>query len=174
MKTILVFVAAILTMPMHASAQTATHNLSWQGYGLFGVGWEAQPPGRPTSFAPQIAVGTEIVSAMGVGVGLEMGWTWTQFPAAWLKTPSLDLSYHFPKVAHKRVEPFVQVGPTLMFNGTVQSRGGVAVNFAGGINYWFSRHVALRCEFKDFAQPSYYHYLNYPSPREFRVGVTVR
>jgi outer membrane protein W len=98
-----------------------------------------------------------------------MGWThWEQYQP-WVRTPSLYVSFHFPKAAHQKIEPFVQAGATLMYFQTDNGRGSAAANFGGGANLWFTKHVALRCDVKDFQGTN-----TYPNLLEFRIGLAFR
>ncbi|MCU0248130.1 MAG: hypothetical protein MUC42_16300 [Bryobacter sp.] len=73
--------------------------------------------------------------------------------------------YHFRR-GDVKVDPFAGAGYTLLF----RSGTGQAWNIGGGLNYWFSRHVGLRTEFRDhiWARDSGVHYWG------FRFGVSFR
>jgi hypothetical protein len=179
MKTVIATLTLFLMAPVFASAQDTDHHYPWQGYYLFGFGTTTSPAnagnGNPAHYpTEQIAFGGEVISKPGLGLGFEMGWTHYAQYQPWERTPSLDVSFHFPKVAHRKLEPFVQAGATLMYFQTSDSRGSAAANFGGGINYWFIKHVALRCDFKDFRQGIEPDATSYPNHLEFRVGMAFR
>jgi hypothetical protein len=182
MKKLFAITALLLLAPGLASAQKSDHHSPFQGYFLFGFGTDSPPinqysylypPGYAThSVSKQLAFGGEVVSKPGLGLGFEMGWIRTIQNALWVRTPSLYVSYHFPKLAHRKIEPFVDAGATLMYDQFDETRGAAAANFGGGVNFWFMKHVGLRCDVKDFRQghPS----PEYPNFLELRVGVAFR
>jgi len=181
MKSLLAAAVLLFIIPIFGGAETAERYSPWQGYCLFGVGTGAQNfeflPEYPffrtrPAATEQVALGAEVVSKEGLGLGFEMGWAHWDRGRPWVRTPSLDLSFHFPKFAHHKIEPFVQAGATLLYEQLGEGRGGVAINVGGGINYWFSRHLALRADVKGFPQPAYYQ--GYPTLVEFRAGLTLR
>jgi hypothetical protein len=168
MKKLIATVGLLLAVPVIASAQNRAHHYRWQGYSLFGAG--AASNGSFDPLAGQVAFGGEGISRIGLGLGLEVGWTHLS-RALWLRTPSLGLSYHFPKAAHQKVEPFVQAGATVMYYELGYGRGAAAANVGGGVNLWVTKHIALRWDVRDFipsAQSSY------PSVFEFRIGLAFR
>ncbi|MGO8790446.1 MAG: hypothetical protein ACLQVL_24100 [Terriglobia bacterium] len=179
MKTLIATAVLFVVVPMSASAQNADHYYPWQGYSLFGFGTTTWPAnagnGNPAHYlTEQIAFGGEVISKPGLGLGFEMGWTHYEQYQPRERTPSLDVSFHFPKATHRKIEPFVEAGGTLMYFQTSEGRGSAAANFGGGINYWFLKHVALRCDFKAFRQSIAPDAAGYPNHIEFRVGMTFR
>jgi hypothetical protein len=65
----------------------------------------------------------------------------------------VDGSYHFRR--QRRLDPFVNAGYSLFFSQTSGFFTQVAlphfslVNFGGGTNLWFSRHLGARIQIRD-------------------------
>jgi hypothetical protein len=175
MKKLIATVSLLLAIPMFALAQNADHHYPWQGYFLLGIGTGSSASYGASHFVTeQMALGGEGISKTGLGLGFEMGWThWSQHQP-WMRTPSLDVSFHFPKAVHHRIEPFVQAGATLLYSQIGSgNRGSAAANFGGGINLWMTKHVALRWDVKDFTQGARPGFA-YPNLLEFRMGLAFR
>ena len=51
--------------------------------------------------------------------------------------------YYHP--LRRKIDPFATLGYTLLFRSGTRN----ALNYGGGLNYWFSREIALRGEFRD-------------------------
>ncbi len=169
MKKLIAIAGLLFVFSMFASAQSADHHYPSQGYFLFGVGSGASGTSLVTE---QMAFGGEAISKTGLGLGFEMGWThWSRYQP-WVRTPSLDVSFHFPKAAHPAIEPFVHAGATLMYFQMDHGRGSAAANFGGGVNLWVMKHMAVRWDVKDFTQVK--SGFAYPDLLEFRIGVTFR
>jgi hypothetical protein len=182
MKRLIATTTLLLVIPIFAPAQSADHHYPWQAYSIFGVG--SDPPiiypispyfgGYWTlhSDSKQVAFGGEGILKVGLGLGFEMGWTKLLRSSIWLRTPSLYVSYHFPSVVHRKVEPFVQAGATVMNYGIGEDRGYACANLGGGVNLWVTRHLALRSDVKGFRGDAAFP--EYPNFLEFRFGVTFR
>ena len=111
--------------------------------------------------------GGEAYVYKGLGFGAEIGYL-SPIKALdqGLGCLSINGLYAFRGSAGGKVVPFISGGYSLLFrSGTLN-----AVNFGGGINYWFTRKVGLRLEFRDHVSPAYFqdHLL------QGRVGITVR
>jgi hypothetical protein len=48
-------------------------------------------------------------------------------------------------LGHGKLDPFVNAGYTRLQRGG----GANGVNFGGGVNYWFKRHLGVRIEIRD-------------------------
>jgi hypothetical protein len=136
------FLPALLLIPCLAGAAFAQRSM---GY------WFVAPGGATaagnTSFTVHMGGGGELALWKGVSAGIEGG-------AVGLKRDytdtvqgvvSLNGYYHFRPSRDARWDPFVTAGYSLFFR-----RGSTnLVNFGGGVNYWFVRHVGFRFEFRD-------------------------
>lgn len=174
---ILGLAALVAVIPMFAFGQNVDHHYPWQGDILIGVGSASISPSYGVSNSnqatAQFALGGEVISKPGLGLGFEMGWAnWVApYREPWVRTPSLDVTYHLPKVANRKIESFVAAGATLMYFQTHDNRGSAASNFGGGVNVWFANHMGLRCDLRVFRQGKNY---TYPNLIEFRVGLAFR
>ncbi len=97
------------------------------GAGRFGMGLDF-------NLAPHFELGGEVGSIFKSDVGI-LG--------------SANLSYHFnASRRHEMWDPFLVAGVSAArFAGA----GGAWVNLGAGLNYWLTRRVALRGEFKGYA-----------------------
>jgi hypothetical protein len=159
----LIWITLLMTLlPGLALAQT-TGERRIHGY-LFAA------PGANTEGSPvtlHIGGGIDGRVYRGVGVGGEIGFLG---PASSLRDSfgifSVNTSYHFLTGAKSgKLAPFVSGGYSLFFrDGTAN-----AVNFGGGVNYWFKDRVGLRVEFRDHVAPEYPdHFLG------VRIGISFR
>jgi hypothetical protein len=143
---------------------------------LLGQGNQTQPGLGYFFFAPgirsceregtfHVGGGGEVSLAKGLGVGAEIGYlsSWKSAGSG-IGILSLDGVYQFHR--SRKTVPFVLAGYSLGF------RSGVAhaLNFGGGVNYWFREKVGLRLEFRDHIPTSeaYCHFLG------FRLGLSFR
>ena len=95
--------------------------------------------------------GADILLAKGIGVGAEIGALGPKdgFGDGVFGVFSPDASYHFAYDRRRKWDPFVAGGYSLFFrNGTLN-----AFNVGGGINYWLTRRMAFRGEFRDHIYP---------------------
>ena len=72
------------------------------------------------------------------------------------------------------VDTFVFGGASVYIPTTYGVRGSRAGNFGGGVNLWFSKHTALRLEFRDYVKNNAYDLQPAQNYASFRVGVTFR
>jgi len=150
-------------IPCMGWAQVGEKPEGW-GYGFFAPG--VFTPGTTSSL--HFGVGGEGLVYKGLGVGGELGYLApTRASSLGIGVASLDGSYHFlTRSPEQKVVPFVTGGYTLGF------RSGTAnfLNYGGGVQYWFSRRLALRLEFRDHVHVTggVAHGLG------FRVGVAFR
>jgi len=86
----------------------------------------------------------------GLGVGFELGYLAPfQYLGEGIGVLSVNGLYDFGRTRSKKVSPFVTAGYSLAFReGTAN-----ALNFGGGIHYWFARRFGLRVEFRDHFSP---------------------
>lgn len=108
--------------------------------------------------------GGEGIIGKGFGVGAEIGaLAPTEGLSSAIGTFSANGYYHFIHAKDSKLDPFVTGGYTLL------SRDGTANlgNFGGGVNYWFSRHVGARVEFRDHIYTTDHYW-------GFRFGVAFR
>lgn len=82
----------------------------------------------------------------GLGVGGEAGYVGPYSSLnSGLGVASVNGSYHFKNASQSgKLVPFVTGGYTLLFRSATAN----AVNFGGGVNYWFKERVGLRVEFR--------------------------
>ncbi len=116
--------------------------LSSSGYFVAGVG------SRNGKGASQAALGGEFVIRKVIGVGAEIGAIAGHHSFAAF---SVNGSYHLPVSSLDKVDPFVIGGYTRA--AELLGSEGNAVNFGGGLLYWFYRRLGLRLEFRGFIQP---------------------
>ncbi len=111
--------------------------------------------------------GGEGILGKGVGISGEIGALGpTDCLSCVIGAFSVNGNYHFLRGRGHKVDPFVTTGYTLLFRGESKS----LVNFGVGVNYWFSRPVGVKVEFRDHIYPV-------GTPEHFwgfRFGVTFR
>ena len=92
--------------------------------------------------------GVEPILYKGLGFGVEVGYLGpTRHLDQGIGILSLDGQYTFNTGSSTKLRPFLTGGYTLAFrSGTAN-----AVNFGGGLHYWFAERVGLRLEFRDHA-----------------------
>lgn len=153
----------VVLLPVLAAAQ----NADWSK----GHGYVYVAPGVATEWENtttlHIGGGAEGFVSKYVGVGADAGYLAQFADFRNLGTFSLYAVGRFrPKTSDNKVEPFVAGGYTHFFRwGTPNG-----INFGGGVNYWFTDHVGLRCEVRDNARGSrpLHHFVG------FRIGLTFR
>ena len=108
--------------------------------------------------------GGEAILWKGLGVGAEVGAVGpTQYLSEGFGVFSANGYYHLLRGKDRKLDPFVTGGYTLFFRSGVANLG----NFGAGANYWFSKHVGLRAEFRD-------HIYTTDNYWGFRFGVAFR
>lgn len=174
MKKLCWGVMLVMLVPWPAWAQSHDYSRG-QGYVFLA------PGGRVTSGSGSratlhVGVGGEWFFSRHLGAGADAGYlgafeqgenrtfeqSWGEFAA--------DLVYRSrARDRNHKTEPFLVAGCTLLSQrvswapGVRSYRGGV--NFGGGFNHWFNRHVGLRFEVRD----SLVEHFNYA---DIRVGLT--
>jgi hypothetical protein len=179
MKRLIFATTLLIMVPALVLAQNADHPYRGQGYLFFGLGTGTRPcfnaPGLDYCSHPlfkHVGGGGEGFLYKGLGFGAELGYAnWGAYDRqAWIT--SADFSYHLRRRAAHGVDPFALGGASLIVPTPKEGgRGAVAGNFGGGANLWFSRHAALRLEFRDVVGGDFWPYDHYLS---FRVGMTFR
>ncbi len=158
----------VLAVLLAASMSIAVAAQTTREHG--GHGYAFVAPGGASGGAATLhfGVGGEALVYKGLGVGGEIGYLG---PARSLGEGfgvfSPDVSYHFLNASKSgKVVPFVTGGYSLLFRSGVAN----AVNFGGGVNYWFKDRVGLRLEFRDHipAHSELSHFYG------FRIGLTFR
>jgi len=182
MKKLMAAAGLVLLLPGLAWAQSepsADRPNRGDGYFFFALGNGSNNGGNGYSngsaVVEHVGGGGEVNLYAGFGLGAELGYAhWSQgtWGAAWV--PSGDMLFHFRgATTRRRVDPFVLGGISGYNPATYESRGSPAVNLGGGVNLWFTKHAALRLEFRDYAttrqelEPG-------PNSASFRFGVTFR
>lgn len=95
--------------------------------------------------------GGEYAFPKGVGAGIELGalGATSDFRDSVIGVASANGYYHVLPGRLGKFDPFGTVGYSLLFrSGTAN-----AVNFGGGMNYWFRPGLAARVEFRDHYTP---------------------
>lgn len=109
--------------------------------------------GGGTQATVQFGGGIDAILAKGVAVNLELGalGPTDRFGDGVLGVFSPGAAYYFTRKAERRLEPFVNGGYTLMFRNEREN----LFYFGGGTNWWFSKRVGLRMEFRDQVSTHY-------------------
>lgn len=130
--------------------------------------WTAAAGGVTAAGATQFRLGLngggEIGIARGVAAGGEVGFIApvNRFADRLIGQVSANGYYH---PWRRKLDPFGTLGYTLLFRSNTQN----ALNFGGGLNYWFTRELALRGEFRDHTYDAGSARVHFWS---FRLGVT--
>ncbi len=105
-----------------------------------------------TSWTLNTGLGTNIVIAKGVGVNLELG---ALAPRDRFSDGVGVFSpggvYYFRRDKEARLQPFVNGGYSLMFKWEGHENLWYA---GGGVNYWLTRKIGLRFDFRDHVYPA--------------------
>ncbi len=137
-----------VTLLLACTAATAQKHQS-HGY------WYVAPGGASAHGITETTVhfggGGEYAFPKGAGAGLEVGavGATSAFRDTVIGIASANGYYHLFPGRWGRLDPFGTVGYSLLFrSGTAN-----AVNYGGGINYWFRPGLAARVEFRDHYAP---------------------
>lgn len=113
-----------------------------QGYAFYSIG--ALTCDGDSVATMHVGGGGELFAYRGFGLGGELGYLAPhQDWAVGVGVLSLDGSYHFAR--HGKWVPFVTGGYTLGF----RSGYAGAINYGGGVQYWFKPKQGIRVEFRD-------------------------
>ncbi len=148
MRTFIVWSILLSLFASFAPASApAQDRLKYGGQGYAFVGFGAVNTEESTL---HFGGGGEVNLYKGLGFGVEAGYLApTRYLGEGIGILSLDGQYTFNTGSPGRLKPFLTGGYTLAFRG-----GHVnAINFGGGVHYWFSRHAGLRLEFRDHVSP---------------------
>ena len=142
--------AAFLALGVCAHAQDANNEnkVKLRGYVFLGGG--AYRHVTTNLGQRQVGGGGEALLYRGLGVGAEISSVvlTQQFRSPGLHFPnaklfSLNGSYHFRR--NSKISPFATCGYSRGFGDDSFN----ALNFGGGIHYWFHKRIGLRLEFRD-------------------------
>ncbi len=150
MKKVISAVCCLLIVVCVARAGENDPVRRGQGYVFFA-------PGGATSSGYTEAVmhvggGVEGLLYKGLGIGAEIGYLYpTVSASSGVAVVSLNGLYQFGSPGAKRkVVPFITGGWSMAIrDGMVNG-----ANVGGGLNYWFTRRMGLRLEFRDHFVPS--------------------
>jgi hypothetical protein len=138
-KMIFAILLAVL-LPFAASAQSKERR---------GQGYVFVAPTTTTEGGSGLHIGGggEGLVYKGLGVGGEVGYLGAARDLSQgIGILSPNVSYHFTKASKSgKFAPFVTGGYTLL----IGSDAAHAVNFGGGMNWWFKDRIGLRLEFRD-------------------------
>ena len=101
--------------------------------------------------ANSAGVGADVFVYKGAAVSPSGAWLYTRDNARGLGVFTINGSYHFLR-GKSRVEPFVTAGYGALTNF---SGGQSTVNYGGGANFWFRRHLGFRAELLNFQSSGY-------------------
>jgi hypothetical protein len=137
--------ALILITCAAAAAQSSS------GY-LFVAPGGASASGH-TQATVQFGGGVDAILAKGVALNVELGGVGPtdNFGNGLLGVFSPGAAYYFTRRAERKWEPFVNGGYTLMFRDGREN----LFYLGGGTNWWFSKSVGLRMEFRDQVSTHY-------------------
>jgi hypothetical protein len=112
--------------------------------------------------------GMDAIFGKGIGMNLELGGIWPRecFADCVLGAFSAGGAYYFRRGKDQRLDPFVNGGYSLLFR---QGRENLFY-VGGGANYWISRRVGIRVEFRDHVATHY----SATQFWGFRVGLALR
>ncbi len=159
MRTFFLAILAALLVPCLAAAQ-ADRPYTGHGYAFFAPGAVSPGGGGIMHFG----VGGEGRVYKGLAAGAEIGFAGPrQSLAEGIGIFSPNASYHFTR--DSKLIPFVTGGYSLAF----RQGAGSAVNFGGGVNYWFKPRLGLHLAFRDHVSPAERAHL-----WGFRIGLSFR
>jgi len=164
MKKNLFAICVFILLPVLALGQEADDKWASRGYGFVAPG-AAIGDGSSTELL-HFGGGAEGNIYKGLGVGAEIGYlTPLEAISNGAGVFSVDGLYRFHK-SRSKIEPFLVGGYSLLFRSDFAN----AVNFGGGIDYWFRKKLGMRFEFRDHFSP---HYLD-DHIIQGRIGVVFR
>ena len=165
MKNLLAVICLLLLLPAVAPGQERDDKTEGHGYFFAAPGVLAGHGNSMTMV--HFGGGGEAYVYKGLGFGAEVGYlspieAWSEGVGCL----SINGQYALRSSARYRVVPFISGGYSLLFrSGSLN-----AVNFGGGVNYWFAKRAGLRLEVRDHVSPEYFgdHLI------QGRVGITLR
>lgn len=130
---------------------------SGSGYVTFGGGSISNTYLTPNAAESEVALGGEIVAAQTVGFGGEAAYATSRNDFVGFGLVSLDASLHLTRhAATGKLDPFISAGYTRAINlFSIENAAKIehGANFGFGLNYWFTRNLGVRAEFRDWVFP---------------------
>lgn len=159
MRRIFLGIVAAALLPCLATAQP---DRPYTGYGYAFIAPGAASPGN--SGTMHFGIGGEGLVYKGLAAGGEIGFLGPRESLAeGIGVFSPNASYHFTR--NSKLVPFVTGGYSLGFREGIAN----AVNFGGGVNYWFKPRLGLHLAFRDHFSPTEDAHL-----WGFRIGISFR
>lgn len=150
MKKLLTGICIMVMLPALATGQESDHKTAARAYGFVSPGI-AVGDGLATGFL-HFGGGAEVRLIKGVGIGAELGYLAPfRYLSQGVGMLSLNGLYNFERAGAK-FTPYVTGGYSLIFRSGHLN----AMNFGGGIDYWFRKKVGLRLEVRDHFSPKYF------------------
>ena len=135
-----------LAAPASTQAEDNTRKEAGQGYVFAGIGAV-----NLEDSTIHFGGGGEVNLYKGLGFGVEIGYlSPIHYMGEGIGILSLDGQYTFGTGTPGKVRPFLTGGYTLAFRDGYAN----AINFGGGVHYWFSKRIGLRLEFRDHVSPA--------------------
>ena len=136
-------VVLLLCGASHLAAQTPADEVP-ATYAYWTAGAGGMTAAGTTSLRVSLNGGGELGIWRGIGAGAEVGFIApiNHFADRLIGHVSANGYYH---PLRRKVDPFGTLGYTLLFRSGTRN----ALNYGGGLNYWFSRSIAMRGEFRD-------------------------
>lgn len=124
---------------------------SSSGYAFFAPG--GLTVSGHTGMTLHAGFGGDGIVGKGVGVNLELGALWPRqcFGDCVVGMFSPGGTFHFKRDKEAKLDPFVAGGYSLMFRNGHEN----LFYFGGGANYWMSRKIGVRMEFRDHVSAHY-------------------
>ena len=156
--------ALLLTAAAVAAAQSSN------GYAFFAPGGAAT--GLDSRATYEAGFGVEGILGKGIGLAAELNCRSYHacYGGSTLALFSLGGSYHFIQDKQQKFDPFVAGGWSADLSAAVFGEAASLLYCSGGANYWLSRRLGFRCEFRDDTGRLRFgtHYWG------FRMGVAIR
>ncbi|MEJ2109548.1 MAG: outer membrane beta-barrel protein [Acidobacteriota bacterium] len=161
MKKYWIVIFLIVFVPVLSTAQEDQKNEA-QGYAFVGLGDTLD------STAVHFGGGGEVDFYKGLGFGIDLGYmAATRNLSGGIGILSFDGRYAFRRFADSKLIPYVTGGYSFLFRTDTAN----AVNFGGGVDYWFADKYGLKLEFRDHLITDCYSNCH---AYQFRGGVSFR
>ncbi len=133
------FLAVLLAVPAAWAADEVPGTYAYWTAGAGGL-----TAAGHTNLRVDLNGGGEIGIAHGIAAGGEVGFIAPiqHFADGLIGQVSANGYYH---PLRRKIDPFATLGYTVLFRSDTKN----ALNYGGGLNYWFSRSIAMRGEFRD-------------------------
>jgi hypothetical protein len=165
MKNLFSLFCILSLLPVLGMGQGETREAASHGYAYVSPGAIVSGGGAASTI--QFGGGGEFNLYKGLGIGLDLGYmNPIEAMSSGVGVFSANGLYSFSRNGGTKLVPFITGGYSLLFRGDVLN----AVNFGGGLNYWFSDKAGLRFEFRDYVQPQHWdaHFI------QGRIGINIR